>query len=64
LLLEHKPSLTPSDVRGILIATAKLPGPPTPDSNFGAGLVSGYRALTALDRGAPSGTDANAQAKQ
>jgi subtilisin family serine protease len=64
LLLEHKPSLTPSDVRGILIATAKLPGPPTPDSDFGAGLVSGYRALTALDRGAPSGTDANAQAKQ
>ncbi len=64
LLLERKPSLTPSDVRGILIATAKLPGPPTPDSDFGAGLVGAYRALTALDRGAPSGKDENAQAKQ
>ena len=64
LLLERKPSLTPSDVRGILIATAKLPGPPTPDSDFGAGLVGAYRALTALDRGAPSGKDENTQAKQ
>jgi subtilisin family serine protease len=64
LLLERKPSLTPGDVRAILVATAKASGPPTPDSDFGAGLVSAYRALTALDHGAPSGTDENAQAKQ
>jgi hypothetical protein len=64
LLLERKSSLTPSDVRGILIATAKRPGPPTPDSDFGAGLVGAYRALVAIDRNPPTGTDENAQAKQ
>jgi len=64
LLLERKPSLTPSDVRTILTATAKLPGPPKPDSDFGAGLVSAYRALAAIDRKPPGATDANAQAKQ
>jgi subtilisin family serine protease len=64
LLLERKPSLKPADIRAILIATAKAPGPPTPDSDFGAGVVSAYRALGALDRGTPSGTDDNAQAKQ
>jgi hypothetical protein len=64
LLLERKPSLTPSDVRAILIATAKLPGPPTPDSDFGAGLVGAYRALAAIDRSSPGGKDENAQAKQ
>jgi subtilisin family serine protease len=64
LLLERKPSLKPSDVRAILIATAKAPGPPTPDSDFGAGLVSAYRALAALDRSAPSSADGTSQAKQ
>src|SRR5580693_442258 len=64
LLLERKPSLKPSDIRAILIATAKAPGPPTPDSDFGAGLVSAYRALAALDRTPPDGKDENAQAKQ
>jgi subtilisin family serine protease len=64
LLLERKPSLKPSDIRAILIATAKAPGPPTPDSDFGAGLVSAYRALAALDRGAPNGKDESTQAKQ
>jgi hypothetical protein len=64
LLLERKPSLKPSDIRAILIATAKAPGPPTPDSDFGAGLVSAYRALAALDRTPPGGKDENAQAKQ
>ena len=34
LLLERKPSLKPSDIRGILIATAKQIGPPRPDSRF------------------------------
>jgi len=64
LLLERKPSLTPSDVRATLIATAKLPGPPTPDSDFGAGLVCAYRALAAIDRKPSGATDENAQAKQ
>jgi hypothetical protein len=64
LLLEHKPSLAPGDVRAVLIATAKPPGPPAPDSDFGAGLVNAYRALAALDRNTPSVNDENAQAKQ
>jgi subtilisin family serine protease len=64
LLLERKPSLTPSDVRAVLIATAKLPGPPVPDSDFGAGLVSAYRAVTWLDRKPPGASDAGEQAKQ
>ncbi len=64
LLLERKPSLKPADIRAILIATAKAPGPPVPDSDFGAGVVSAYRALASLDRGAPGGQDENAQAKQ
>jgi len=64
LLLEHKPSLKPSDIRAVLIATAKLPGPPVPDSDFGAGLVNAYRAVTWLDRKAPGAKDENEQAKQ
>jgi Subtilase family len=64
LLLERKPSLTPSDVRAALITTAKLPGPPMPDSDFGAGLVGAYRALAAIDRKPPGATDENAQAKK
>jgi subtilisin family serine protease len=64
LLLERKPSLAPSDIRAILIATAKLPGAPAPDSEFGAGLVSAYRALVSLDHSTPGGKDENAQAKQ
>jgi subtilisin family serine protease len=64
LLLERKPSLEPADIRAILIATAKAPGPPAPDSDFGAGLVSAYRALASLGRSAPGGQDDNAQAKQ
>ncbi len=50
LLLERNPALKPSDIRGILITTAKPLGPPRPDSEFGAGLVNAYRAVTWLDR--------------
>ena len=64
LLIERKPSLKPSDIRAILIATAKAPGPPTPDSDFGAGLVSAYRALAALDRTPAGNADGTTQAKQ
>ncbi|MFZ3310400.1 MAG: S8 family serine peptidase, partial [Xanthobacteraceae bacterium] len=50
LLLERNPALKPSDIRSILITTAKPLGPPRPDSEFGAGLVNAYRAVTWLDR--------------
>ncbi len=64
LLLERKPSLKPADIRAVLIATAKPPGPPMPDSDFGAGLVSAYRAVTWLDRNTPVAKDVSDQAKQ
>ena len=61
LLLERKPSLRPADIRSTLIATARQVGPPTPDSDFGAGIANAYRAVTWLDRTPPP---AAAQAKQ
>ena len=64
LLLEHKPSLKPGDIRAALTATARPLGPPRPDSDFGAGLVSAYRAVMWLDRTPPAPTDGGAQAKQ
>ena len=64
LLLEHKPSLKPGDIRAALTATALPLGPPRPDSDFGAGLVSAYRAVMWLDRTPPAPTDGGAQAKQ
>jgi subtilisin family serine protease len=64
LLLERKPSLKPSDIRAVLIATAKTPGAAVPDSDFGAGLVNAYRAVTWLDRKAPGAKDDSEQAKQ
>jgi subtilisin family serine protease len=66
LLLEHKPSLKPGDIRAILTATAKPLEPPRPDSDFGAGLVNAYRAVMWLDRSpaAPAPTDGGPQAKQ
>jgi hypothetical protein len=63
LLLEHKPSLKPGEVRAALTATAQPLGPPRPDSDFGAGLVSAYRAVMWLDR-TPAAPDGGAQAKQ
>jgi subtilisin family serine protease len=64
LLLERKPSLKPSDIRSILTSTAKLLGPPRADSDFGAGLVNAYRAVTWLDGKPAERKDAGAQAKQ
>jgi hypothetical protein len=66
LLLEHKPSLKPGDIRAALTATAQPLGPPRPDSDFGAGLVNAYRAVMWLDRSpaAPAPADGGAQAKQ
>jgi subtilisin family serine protease len=47
LLLERNPSLTPAEVRKILIDTAKrLSGKPR-DRDFGAGLVDAFKALLA-----------------
>src|SRR5580692_2195336 len=64
LLLEHKPSLKPGEIRAALTATAQPLGPPRPDSDFGAGLVNAYRAVMWLDRGAPAPADGGTQAKQ
>jgi subtilisin family serine protease len=49
LMLEHKPDLTPAQVRGILEATAMDLGPKGHDSMFGAGLADAYGAITAKD---------------
>ena len=64
LLLEHDPSLKPSDIRAALIATVKQIGQPKPDSDFGAGLVSAYRAVMWLDRSPAPAADGGTQAKQ
>jgi subtilisin family serine protease len=63
LLLEHKPSLKPSDIRAVLITTAKRLGPPVPDSDFGAGLVDAYRAVMSLDRNSVGANDGGGQAR-
>jgi hypothetical protein len=47
LMLERKSNLTPDQVRGILMATARDLGPKGPDIMFGAGLVDAYGAITA-----------------
>ena len=52
LMLERKPGLTPSEVRGILQATARDLGPKGPDAMFGAGLADAYGAIMA--EGAPA----------
>jgi hypothetical protein len=57
LLLELKPSLKPTDIRTIIMTTAK----PNPD--LGAGLVNAYRAVI-LIHGKPAGKDGSPQAKQ
>jgi subtilisin family serine protease len=64
LLLERKPSLTPSEIRTVLMITAKPLGPTRPDSDFGAGLVNAYRAVMWLDRTPAGPNDGGGQAKQ
>jgi len=64
LLLERKPALKPGDIRAVLISTVTRLGPPRPDSDFGAGLVSAYRAVTSIDRTPAAPEAGDAQAKQ
>jgi hypothetical protein len=45
LLIERNPSLTPADVRRILMRTAKDLGPKGRDPGFGAGLVNAFQAV-------------------
>lgn len=52
LLLEHHSSLTPADVRRILMGAAKPLGGANQSDEFGAGLADAYRAE--LSQGAPA----------
>jgi Subtilase family len=49
LLLELKPSLTPADIRTILMTTAKPVSATAQHADFGAGLANAYRAVTGLN---------------
>jgi subtilisin family serine protease len=48
LLLEARPSLTPQDVRKVLLSTARDLGPKGRDDQFGAGLADAYGAVESL----------------
>jgi hypothetical protein len=58
LLIAHKPSLKPEEVRAILVATAKHLGSPGINPQFGAGLVDPLKALeTKVSYNPPSQQD-------
>jgi subtilisin family serine protease len=52
LLLQEEPSLKPTDVRAIIMTTAKPSGRQT---DFGAGLANAYRAAVLLRNSQPAG---------
>jgi hypothetical protein len=58
LLIAHKPSLTPEEIREILVTTAKHLGSPGMNPQFGAGLVDPLKALEQkLSAASPSQQD-------
>ncbi len=63
MLLEEKPSLTPAEVRSIIISTARPLGPAGEQADFGAGLADAYHAVTSLN-GKLSGKSGTEQAKE
>ncbi len=63
MLLEEKPSLTPAEVRSIIISTARRLGPAGEQADFGAGLADAYHAVTSLN-GKISGKSGTEQAKE
>ncbi len=64
MLLEEKPSLTPNEVRSIIMSTAKPLGSAGQGSDFGAGLVDAYQAVSAVTNGKPAGKEDAEQAKE
>ena len=63
MLLEEKPSLTPAEIRSIIMSTAKPLGASGQQADFGAGLADALPAVTSLDR-KPAGREEAEQAKQ
>src|SRR5262249_2022866 len=57
LLIARKPSLTPEEIRAILVRTAKHLGPRGINPQFGAGLVDPLRALEVLTSYMPEQDD-------
>ena len=64
MLLEEKPSLTPNEVRSIIMSTAKPLGSAGQRSDFGAGLADAYQAVSAVTNGKPAGKQDAEQAKE
>ena len=55
LLIAHKPSLTPEEIRALLVSTAKHLGSPGMNRQFGAGLVDPLKALeTPVSQASPA----------
>jgi subtilisin family serine protease len=50
LMLEHRPGLTPDEVRAVFLATAHDLGPKGRDTLYGAGLADAYGSLTTEER--------------